>query len=71
MNVLLDKKEKRRVGQATIEYILLFSAVGVVLIVILASGGFFRTTFQNSVTVNNQELMTTAGNFQQYLTRRP
>jgi uncharacterized protein (UPF0333 family) len=38
-------KSKKRKGQSTVEYIILFAAVIAALLIFLASGGVFQTAF--------------------------
>lgn len=61
------KKRKKAAGQSTLEYLLLFAAVGTVLIFLLMDGGPFRETVEDAFTVEMDELSETAENYSDYL----
>ncbi|MFC1510568.1 hypothetical protein ACFL49_02800 [Candidatus Omnitrophota bacterium] len=61
------KKRKKTLGQGTLEYLLLFGAISAVLVLLLMEGGPFRRTVQDSLTVEMNELSTTADNYFNYI----
>jgi uncharacterized protein (UPF0333 family) len=53
---MLQKLNRKKKGQSTLEYIILVAGVVAILIIFLGPGGTFQTSYENTMTESTSDM---------------